>query len=186
MATTKRPAKKVAKKGATKAAKPSKPAKTRSAPRTSTGRELLAANPPPRVAIPYAIRLEFQQYIEFAKRLTTGALKPYYQRNPNSIASFIELSLANLGADVLFGCEEGNIRKYDPDTDKIRVDIDRPNEHYTVSIPSYICEIQVPGQPSIVDIEYLKSYAREIKRSTVSDEDAAWALLGMYFLSRCR
>ena len=67
--------------------------------------------------------------------------------------------------------------------DKIKVEIDHGgNKQYRISIPAKICE-KANGE---IDIDYLRQYVTEIKNPATSIDDAAYALLGMYFLSRCR
>jgi hypothetical protein len=129
---------------------------------------------------PYAIHLPFEKYAEFARELTAGNTKAYYHPDKRQIQRFIETFLldAQNDAKVLLNCQ-GDSRRFSS-RDRIKVDVDDPNDgRYTISIPSFICE-----KNGEVDIGYLEAYVRRIQASNVTE--AAWALLGMYFLSRCR
>jgi len=129
---------------------------------------------------PFAIHLPFDKYAEFARAFTSGASKTYYGSDKQVIADFIESFLRDQtnGAKVLINCN-GDNRPFSS-RDKVKVEIDNVKDgKYSISIPSFICETN--GE---VDIGYLESYVRQIQAANVTQ--AAWALLGMYFLSRCR
>ena len=49
-----------------------------------------------------------------------------------------------------------------------------------MAVPDEIC-LDSRGN---IDLTYLKGYVTDIKNA--QDDDAAWSLLGMYFLSRCK
>lgn len=208
MATTKRPVKKAAKKGARKptktatrkpAAKPPKAAKkaakkavkkavkkaatkSASAHRAATrpGRPSVPTTRVARESEPFAIHLPFDKYAEFARAFTSGTNKSYYGSDKKDIEDFIQTFLLDQqnGAKVLVNCN-GDNRPF-ASRDKIKVEIDNIKDgKYSISIPSFICE-----KNGEVDIGYLESYVRQIQAANVTQ--AAWALLGMYFLSRCR
>jgi hypothetical protein len=199
MATTKRPAKKSAKKGArkptkadtrkpaTKAPKAAKKAAKKSAANSTAARRAASRPRTPgpttrvrRESEPFAIHLPFDKYAEFARAFTSGASKAYHASDKHDIEDFIERFLRdqNNGAKVLINCN-GDNRLFSA-RDRIKVEIDNVNDGmYSVAIPSFICETN-----GDVDIGYLESYVRQIQAANVTQ--AAWALLGMYFLSRCR
>ena len=144
----------------------------------------IAVTPVTREPKPYAIHLSFQAYQDFAKAMTTsqpGLPKPYYLGNKVDIQNFIEYQLIDLGAKVLTDCS-ANPRDFDAN-DNIKVEIDHGgSKQYRISIPAMICE-KPDGK---IDIDYLRQYVTEIRNPATSIDDAAYALLGMYFLSRCR
>jgi hypothetical protein len=205
MATTKRPAKKAAKKGARKptrtatrkpatkapkaAKKATKKAVKKSAKRTAAASRSAARSRTPKTPTtrvtrepePFAIHLPFDKYAEFARAFTAGASKTYYGSDKQAIADYIENFLRdqNNGAKVLINCN-GDNRPFSAN-DRIKVEVDNVKDgKYSISIPSFICE-NAAGE---VDIAYLEAYVRQIQAANVTQ--AAWALLGMYFLSRCR
>jgi hypothetical protein len=203
MATTKRPVKKAAKKGARKptktatrkpAAKPPKAAKkaAKKAVKKSASRSAAAtrragtssgkiSTSVARRREPYAIHLPFEKYAEFAKDLTRGSDKQYYKTDRREIQDFIETFLRDPSNYAMVYEDCSGVSRPFTRRDRIRVEVDdKGNGDYVVAIPSFICE-DANGE---VDIAYLEAYVRSIQASTV--HEAAWALLGMYFLSRCR
>jgi len=146
------------------------------------------ATDPARESTPYAIHLAYNDYATFAREMTTssgaGLPAPYHLGSKVDIQNFIENRLEHWNAQVLTDCTPHSrpFVKNGPNKDNILVEIDRGgNKQYRISIPAMICE----DQYGAIDIDYLKQYVIEIKNDT-SAENAAYALLGMYFLSRCR
>lgn len=172
-------AKSAAKKSAKKVAK--KPAK-RSASRKAAPKAAVPSNIVTREHGPYAIHLGFDQYKEFAQAMTAGPSKRYHHSDKHVIERFIEDELQQLQANVLTGCDPNDTRRFGPN-DRIKVEIDhRGQKVYRIALPAYICE-DASGN---VDLEYLRQYVQEIRNTAHSIDDCAYALLGMYFLSRCR
>lgn len=169
----KKPAKKAAKTPAKKAAKKVAAASART-PSRASDRYVK------RKKTPYAIHLGFKEYEHFAKAITRGIDKAYLKTDKREIERIIKEELTNLGANVLISCD-GHSHKFDPKKDKIKVEIDDDNV-YQIAIPAFICE----DKSGEVDIEYLRHYVREMRDPSRSEDEAAWSLLGMYFLSRCR
>jgi hypothetical protein len=181
-------ARKAAKKPANKAVK--KAAKT---PAKKTARKVATASARTpsktsdrfvkRKKAPYAIHLTFKDYERFAKAIThaiDGEDKPYLRTDKRKIEDTIKQELQKYNAQVLTACD-GTSHNFDPKKDKIKVEIDNDNV-YQIAIPAFICE----DKDGHVDIEYLRNYVREMRNPSCSEDEAAWSLLGMYFLSRCR
>ncbi len=140
----------------------------------------------------YAVKFKtVKEYAEFAEWITKKdedfGYERRYRLKPNVLNDLIEDKLNGL-AMVYENCAEGG-RQYDKKTDKIRVERDQVEPKkgkepkkvkYPVAVPMEICET-MDGD---IDLSYLKNYVAGLKGLT--DHEAAYALLGMYFLSRCR
>lgn len=124
---------------------------------------------------PFVIRLSAENYAEFARELTKNR---NYQKPVGDVLTIVNDKLSNLGAEVYTSCG-GAAQPFNASTDKVIPQPDRGRK-LNVSLPKYICE-DANGN---VDLGYLKGYVRDLKQ--MPEEEAAWALLGMYFLSRCR
>ena len=115
-----------------------------------------------------------------------------YQRKPGDKGEKLDVEIEKKldgVAQVFVNCADGG-RPYDQSRDKIRVERDgkdgkngkgQDKIKYPVAVPMEICET-ADGK---IDLDYLKSYVDGFK-NLKNDEERAYALLGMYFLSRCR
>jgi len=130
------------------------------------------ANPPKSM---YAVRLDFQGYIEFANWMTDTNR---YKTAPGPLSNQIAVKLQSLSAQVYDDCS-GPQRPFNAGTDHVVAHADHAH-NLNVSLPVEICR-DANGD---IDYDYLISYVQDIKAA--SDADGARALLGMYFLSRCR
>jgi hypothetical protein len=141
----------------------------------------------------YVVKLKFPEYKDFAQWLTedVGSGVRRYQRPPGLLNAEIEEKLKHYPATVLEYCDDSAPRKFDPDDcDRIITHRDSINTHQApnsravcltnMAMPDYIC-LDNDGN---VDLKYLKDYVNDLCNAPL--EDAAWALLGMYFLSRCK
>ncbi len=128
-------------------------------------------NPSPEM---FVLKMTANNYGRFAKEITKNR---NYQLPPGQLLPLVEQWLQDFDAEVYTSCD-GAPEPFDPANDRV---IPQPDNgrNLNISLPKYICE-----KAGKVDIEYLKGYVRELR--SMSDEDGAWALLGMYFLSRCR
>lgn len=136
----------------------------------------------------YVIKLSAVEYRDFAKWMTNKGYDPVhpnhrrYRDLPKAdLECGIEALLDGV-ADVYTNCS-GSSRKFKDanDGDKIKIHKDNPGtKTYPVAVPREICE-NMTGE---IDLDYLKSYVDALKN--MSEDDAAYSLLGMYFLSRCR
>ena len=130
----------------------------------------------------YAIRMPINDYIDFAQWIVEKdpqhGNERRYKLGKNPLEGLIEDKLDTLKAQVYLDCD-GSGSDFDKNQDKIKTERDK-QKRLNVSIPVEICE----KNDGSIDIGYLEAYVRDIK--TQSDADGAWALLGMYFLSRCR
>jgi len=122
----------------------------------------------------YAVRLEFDKYIEFANWITAADL---YKSTGPGLDGNIETKLIALNAQVYEHCEDPS-RPFDA-SDKVKTHHDG-GKKLNISLPIEICR-DTSGD---LELGYLEDYVRAIKAA--SDQDGALALLGMYFLSRCR
>lgn len=122
----------------------------------------------------YAVRLEFDKYIEFANWITSSDL---YKTNGTSLDDDIQNKLIALNAQVYEHCEDAS-RPFDA-SDKVKTHHDN-GKKLNISLPVEICRDEYGD----LDVGYLEDYVQSIKAA--SDRDGALALLGMYFLSRCR
>jgi hypothetical protein len=130
----------------------------------------------------YAIRMSVDNYINFAQwivgRDPSHGNERRYRLGKNPLEGLIETKLQDLSAQVYTDCD-GSGSKFDKSQDKIKTERDK-QKRLNVSIPVEICE-KANGD---IDIKYLEDYVKDLKLKP--DADGAWALLGMYFLSRCK
>ena len=128
----------------------------------------------------YAVKLQFDEYVNFGQFMTQKVASHGNERRykikrvdlQNQIEDWLDGK-----AEVYSDCD-GSHHTFDKSNDKVQCDKDQQKKT-CVSIPVEICE-----DGGNIDLAYLKDYVGKIKGAT--DEDGAWALLGMYFLSRCR
>jgi hypothetical protein len=124
----------------------------------------------------YAVKLDLAGYRQFAQWITQN---DRYKDPPGQLKPDVESQLQSLGAEVYEECE-GTGRNFDS-TDKVVPQRDS-NKNLNIALPVEICR----KDDGSIDLGYLESYVTELKDSSISVQDGAWALLGMYFLSRCR
>lgn len=141
----------------------------------------------------FVVKLTVTQYRDFAEWITgpvsPGSATRRYQIPetgpvPDRLSSLISDQLHNT-ADLFENCAQDSSRKWDKNIDGIRVHRDdRDAKRYPVAVPETICE----NEKDEIDLDYLKSYVAGLCQlyNDGREEDAALALLGMYFLSRCR
>lgn len=140
----------------------------------------------------YVIRLTFEKYRQFAQWLTarTNGTRRY-KLPPGVLRPQIEQWLKDNDAEVHEYCDARvSPRRFGRDERGGDWPIDRAQPckdernpeacNYNVSIPLHICE----DKGGEIDLQYLREYVRML--CDHPEEDAAWALLGMYFLSRCK
>jgi len=125
----------------------------------------------------YAVKLNLQGYREFAQWITNN---DRYKQPPGTLKTDVETQLQARGAEVYEECDEPS-RAFSAAQDKVIPHRDS-GKQLNLSLPKEICR-KADGS---IDLGYLETYVTELKDPSVSVEDGAWALLGMYFLSRCR
>jgi hypothetical protein len=123
----------------------------------------------------FAVRLDLQGYVDFANWITQN---DRYKDPPGTLKPAIEAKLQALGAEVYEECDGGH-RAFNAATDKVQPHRDQ-SHNLNISLPVEICR----DPNGDIDFDYLVAYVQAIKLA--SDQDGARALLGMYFLSRCR
>lgn len=134
----------------------------------------------------YVLKLTFSEYRDFAQWLTStdaGGTRRY-KLPPGQLNGEIETKLTNYPAKVYEECDPTKASRNFGGQDKVVTHRDQraaAGNTTNMSMPDQIC-VDSSGN---IDLEYLKGYVRDIKNEP-SEEDAAWSLLGMYFLSRCR
>jgi hypothetical protein len=136
--------------------------------------EAVMAGPKPM----YAIRLSFENYANFASWITEQ--DRYKNENGNVLRDGIAKWLDDNNALVYEDCDDNSGRAFDKENDKIHTHFDK-GKKFNVSLPVEICKDQ-----DDIDIGYLKTYVQEIRNLNHTEDECAMALLGMYFLSRCR
>jgi hypothetical protein len=124
----------------------------------------------------YAVKLDLAGYRDFAQWITNS---DRYKDPPGSLKPLVEAQLQAQGADVYEECD-ASARKFNA-TDKVIPQRDSGRK-LNISLPVEICK----KSDGSIDLGYLETYVTELKDPGVSVQDGAWALLGMYFLSRCR
>lgn len=132
----------------------------------------------------YVLKLTFLQYQEFAQWMTSvvdpATGKMQYEEPPGTLKPAIETKLSNYPAAVFEKCNQGP-RDFGPQ-DKVVTHRDPgANKITNIAIPANICE----NPPGTIDLGYLEGYAQDIKNEP-DNSKCALALLGMYFLSRCK
>ena len=138
----------------------------------------------------YVVKLAAAEYRDFAKWMTTkeadGIRRYQAAGNLPSTGKNLDRSIEDLldgVAEVYEDCT-GAANPFNataPNKDNIIVSRDNlAGRTYPVAVPEQICETN----DGDIDLDYLKSYVESLK--LMSDDDAAYALLGMYFISRCR
>ena len=173
-------------------ARPDNPGNRGKPPRQSS--EL---NPRPRKT-QFVVKLSVEGYRDFGRFMTekdsTGNRRYTYAKN--QLKSDIEGYLTGRApvyedcgtpSERTWGKQEDGTDLPNGNKDKIKIEKDDGSpadigggRNYPISVPREICE-DANGD---IDLDYLISYVQGL--NSMSDEDAAYSLLGMYFLSRCR
>ena len=150
----------------------------------------------------YVVKLGIDEYAKFARWITeddgTGTGTRRYERPPGLLSSEIETQLKSYPAKVHEYCDQKEpTRDFGKDDDGKAWNCDivethrdcivtqqdpscANNWHTCMAIPDRIC-LDAKGD---IDLSYLKGYVADLCNET--EDNAAWSLLGMYFLSRCR
>ena len=141
----------------------------------------------------YVVKLGFSQYADFARWITadggTGVRR--YKLPPGQLNTAIETQLKSFRAKVHENCDRiqptRDFGKDDNDNDWNRDNVithrdsrSGASNQTNMAMPEDIC-LDAKGN---IDLSYLRGYVNDIKNAP--DDDAAWSLLGMYFLSRCK
>lgn len=141
----------------------------------------------------YVVKLAFDQYADFARWLTavddSGTRR--YKRPPGLLSAEIEALLEGYKATVHEYCDpkaptrefgkDGKGKDWNRDRILAHSDSRSPAANVTnMAMPDEIC-LDAKGN---IDLTYLIEYVEDL--CNAPREDAAWALLGMYFLSRCK
>lgn len=141
----------------------------------------------------YVLKLDFKDYIDFAQWMTkdVGDGIRRYELPPGKLNAKIEKKLRSYPAKVHEFCDDQySPREFGKDCDRVvtyrdcLVTQQDPNSAQicltNMALPDKIC-LDADGN---IDLKYLIDYVEDL--CNAPREDAAWALLGMYFLSRCK
>ncbi len=134
----------------------------------------------------YVVKLSFLEYQDFAQWITSddGTGTKRYRLAPGQLKAQIQAQLAGYPAKVHEYCDPKQPTRDFGNQDKIVTHRDQGSAGGNVTnmaMPDEICE----DKTGMIDLDYLKGYVNDIKNEPNIDV-AAWSLLGMYFLSRCR
>lgn len=140
----------------------------------------------------FVVKLSVEEYRDFAKWMTAEDPSDNTRRryqipesgNPANRLSTLASNELNAKAEIYEDCAQSSQRKWNKDTDSLVIERDdKVNKRYPMAVPEVICE----DQYGKIDLQYLKSYVTGLcNMNSTNPDDAAYALLGMYFLSRCR
>jgi hypothetical protein len=133
----------------------------------------------------YVLKLTFDEYENFAQWITSvdpndPQGRRRYQLPPGTLKPDIETKLNNYPAAVFEKCNQGP-RNFGPQDNVVTHRDPGANKVTNIAIPANICE----DPPGTIDLGYLEGYVQDIKNEP-DNSKCAWALLGMYFLSRCK
>ena len=133
----------------------------------------------------YVVKLTVEQYAEFAQWLTAdvGGGNRRYKRPPGPLSTEIEDKLKSYPATVHERCDPTDTGRAYGNRDKVKAHPDSRSAAANITnmaMPDKIC-LDKNGN---IELEYLRLYVADLCNAPI--DDAAWSLLGMYFLSRCK